>query len=1053
MSSSRTKTISELLSLYGNIISKTDSFSHNTYEFEVRFREENINKQTFDDIFKALIKYGFVIEHTEYQLKIAPDEKSKIRVELDDIIQIQELCKSNHFPEEAKYTKKTSQMEDGRPAYNDDFGFRTSIQQERSLNMNDESVKAIKENWNHSLKLYRYLYRTSLIHPDMPHIRVDMSVVRTNKQNQSQEKIQGKTRYIKRPIYCKTFLESNVLNEFPFYEVEIECIDATREQMKKEEVMEHIETTFKKTIKYIVGAIQKTPFPVSHSQLKDVFKKYLVVLHSLNKKQRIHKPYFLGPSSITLQKENLLNNSGKPYIKENYCVTDKADGERKLLFILNNKLYFIDTNHNVQFTGVSATMGKRFTIIDGEYITVNKKGQSIHQFAAFDIYVMNDTDCRKYPFIEDRAGKPEINSRYAKLINYIDELNQNITSGNMKLFVKNFYYEKKDSKTNEKITSMEEVCDYILKHIDGNTYEYNTDGLIFSSKYDPIPQEPRKITWDKSFKWKPAEYNTIDFLISVQKNNKGEKILKTKNINGTLVEYYEIELQVGFNDVTHGHVNAQNKILNLDYDSSKKKTSSRDYYPKAFHPTNPSISNACVCHLMVSKDKNGSLVMFTTERDVIEDDTIVEFSYDLTKEDNYEKWVPLRVRHDKTNDYKKGKPNYGNAYHVANNNWQSIHNPIIPEMLTGKVSVLLSEEDDGVYYNRTQYKSETTALRHFHNLYVKKRLIEAVSTPKMNLIDLAVGKAGDLNKWVQCNLGGVLGIDISKDNIHNPIDGACARYLNLMKKQTKSLPVSMFIHGDSRKSLIDGDFEEINNNNGGESNHILKTLMGSTSVSSSKLSPFLKKYHGIFGDKFDICSIQFALHYMFESKETLHQFITNVSNYTKVGGYFIGTCYDGVTIYKKLKENPKLELWKNSQKIWHIKSKYDDDTDEFLNGTEQCIGYKISVYQESINKEFDEYLVHFDYFVKIMNDYGFVVDTEHMGGIDSFESLYNEMQQKSKDTYPMSTQEKEISFLNKYFVFRKHQNITRSLYDVSNPLNFQIGKAVKLDKTIILESI
>ena len=90
------------------------------------------------------------------------------------------------------------------------------------------------------------------------------------------------------------------------------------------------------------------------------------------------------------------------------------------MFILNNKLYFIDTNHNVQFTGVSATMGKRFTIIDGEYITVNKKGQSIHQFAAFDIYVMNDTDCRKYPFIEDRAGKPEINSRYAKLINYID---------------------------------------------------------------------------------------------------------------------------------------------------------------------------------------------------------------------------------------------------------------------------------------------------------------------------------------------------------------------------------------------------------------------------------------------------------------------------------------------------------------------------------------------------------------------------------------------------------------------------------------------------------
>ena len=41
--------------------------------------------------------------------------------------------------------------------------------------------------------------------------------------------------------------------------------------------------------------------------------------------------------------------------------------------------------------------------------------------------------------------------------------------------------------------------------------------------------------------------------------------------------------------------------------------------------------------------------------------------------------------------------------------------------------------------------------------------------------------------------------------------------------------------------------------------------------------PFLEKYFNIFGDKFDMCSMQFALHYMFSDKVTLHNFLVNVS--------------------------------------------------------------------------------------------------------------------------------------------------------------------------------
>ena len=51
---------------------------------------------------------------------------------------------------------------------------------------------------------------------------------------------------------------------------------------------------------------------------------------------------FIGPSSVTLQNINILDskdiddtNKTIPNIRNNYCVTDKADGLRKLLFISN----------------------------------------------------------------------------------------------------------------------------------------------------------------------------------------------------------------------------------------------------------------------------------------------------------------------------------------------------------------------------------------------------------------------------------------------------------------------------------------------------------------------------------------------------------------------------------------------------------------------------------------------------------------------------------------------------------------------------------------------
>ena len=111
--------------------------------------------------------------------------------------------------------------------------------------------------------------------------------------------------------------------------------------------------------------------------------------------------------------------------------------------------------------------------------------------------------------------------------------------------------------------------------------------------------------------------------------------------------------------------------------------------------------------------------IFTIEGEVIEDNMIVEFSYDNTKEMGW-KWQPLRVRYDKTSELRNGGKNFGNGYHVANSNWHTIHNPITEEMISTGLNIPNIEADDDVYYNSSGGESLTKSLRDFIICTLKK---------------------------------------------------------------------------------------------------------------------------------------------------------------------------------------------------------------------------------------------------------------------------------------------------------------------------------------------
>ena len=160
-----------------------------------------------------------------------------------------------------------------------------------------------------------------------------------------------------------------------------------------------------------------------------------------------------------------------------------------------------------------------------------------------------------------------------------------------------------------------------------------------------------------------------------------------------------------------------------------------------------------LCNVVLEKKGNDSVLLTEDNSGIIEDETIVEFKYDL--QPKFWQWTPIRVRLDKTADYRAGGRNYGNAYHVAQSVWNSIHNPVTHEMITTGEGI--PDAIQMMMYITIETKGTITrALRNFHNLFVKRILILAVQNG--TLIDMSVGKGGDFPKWIAGKLSFVFGL-------------------------------------------------------------------------------------------------------------------------------------------------------------------------------------------------------------------------------------------------------------------------------------------------------
>ena len=177
----------------------------------------------------------------------------------------------------------------------------------------------------------------------------------------------------------------------------------------------------------------------------------------------------------------------------------------------------------------------------------------------------------------------------------------NSTNANCKLRVecKKFYARRVGQ-------SIFSCCQQILDADSDGIFPYNIDGLIFTpaktgvgSDKAGIAADYTKGTWNLSFKWKPAHFNTVDFLVSTVKDKSGGDKVSHVYQDGIgvadgITQFKTLELRCGFDKQKHLLTNPFHSLIMGSFPKreSSQEEERNNYVPMRFVPSNPYQSDA-----------------------------------------------------------------------------------------------------------------------------------------------------------------------------------------------------------------------------------------------------------------------------------------------------------------------------------------------------------------------------------------------------------------------------------------------------------------------------
>ena len=981
--------------IFSKLLSLVDEAKKNkTYELEARFAGKHsykkkiiINEENYNKIFQKLT---FSKENNgmgyKYEMKNILDiilDKSSINNDYESIrMSINSLDNiKKYWLDSSDESLNTTFIEKERidkideENYNIRFSLNNELPQNNLLNKNKNLIYSSDVE-----KVYRLKNRYS-IKTDDNLFTIDMSSVKMGKGN--------------------TFKESNTLKEVQSYEIEIEYTG-------KDIIIENdiIVKNLLQHCNIILKLLQNNDILLKNSLINAVKNNYKKLTNNENKHDT-----FIAANPVTIHKEHLIKSDILKNIYGRYAATLKADGERNFLIVHssenkddNGKIFIFNNNFNFIDTGCK-DLEWIDTLVECEFVVDNNE----KEIYMYDILFCKGEDVRKRYLINLQKDS-KIPARL-ELLNKFSKSKSRVIDNEKYIILKEKQY---------KYSTRADGTDIFQKIKDiWDTRKYNSfnvDGIILVPIFEYYKMGGG--AWHSLFKWKPPNLNTVDFLIKVVKDDNKKDI---KN------PYIEIIDRL---DDKRETLLKQYKIIKLMVTGQKaiyNNTNQRTFIkvPELFNPFKTDESNSEIYNtvkiFIEDDEKIFAIDPITNEKVEIYDDIIVEFGYDDTKEEGF-KWIPYRFRKDKTEAYKNGQPMFGNSVLTANDIFKAINNPITEEMITTGIVTInqnqLNKDASLPYYahlgneadrkNRLQY-------RNFHNHYIKYQLLYFSSPSYINgyvsgshgkLLDLCCGKGVDINKIKRARYAEIVGMDIDYDGVK-----FAEEFWRTRMKTPK--PLAFYIHGDSSKLIWP------------------EQACAFSEADKIKIRKYIpSKYI------FDTISLQFCLHYFFENEITCRTIIQNITDNLKIGGFVIGTTFDGERIYNNLKNTGSIMGKMDSGDVmWKIDKKYSTTKLAFTD-KKPNFGKEIDVYIQSIGQVHKEFLVNFTYLDKIMEEYGFSKIY-----VKPFEDFYNELKEgksimdlDQKEFYKdvevinsMSEDEKRLSFLSSGFIYKKIKNSSDSL--------------------------
>jgi hypothetical protein len=923
-----------------------------------------------------------------------------------------------------------------------EYNTRIKGRREEELSENDPRVQKVisADRWPKLRKYFRLIRRWTF---KIPGLKFDLSMVRNTQEDRYGRNFQTK------------FQDQPLMSYAPSFEIEVEL---DRETIGEKDPF----TTLIAGVGDILRGIQNNSLLIRNS----VKEKALDVYKDIAKTDR-----FRGVQPVTLELHNMKKEDGEEAnIRENYNVTDKADGLRVMAFTNSEgELFMIDMAMNIYRTGYKKAECK-LSLLDGEYITRNKKGEATQALLFFDMY--NDVggvDVSKKPFLVADQGDCRFNDmmQWMAAWNEGSGPNKLVKSTTISIGVKKFFASNEDNSIFDQANNVLNLADI---------RDYNTDGLIFTPNNLPLPPNPGS-RFQNQFKWKPPKDNTVDFLVSTVKDEKDPK--QDKIFTGIhpktqdTIRYKILQLFVGSAE-DPALRDARATILYdkpLPDDIIDPKKSRAKYRAVPFVPRNYFDAYSSVCYLQTKVDPKTNEEYITTTKynsdepvsgefieQPIRDLSIVEMGFDPTQPPGW-RWIPIRVRQDKTERLTKGvevdqKADQKkqmlrlkldrtlNSQDTADGVWNSIHNPVTESMIRTGSEVpsdaekaemnYIAPSEVKKYYERKPIESDqrlVKELHEFHNKYIKKIVLYGsigAYKPKPKILDTAVGRANDLHRWRELDASFVFGVDVTGECCKNAHDNAYLRLVQTKinaKKQQKPLPIPtmFFVIGDSSLRFIDGASGEND-----EEADMMRAIFGKVAPTGI-VPPAIQKNQAILRDGADVITCMYALHYFFESSEKLDGLLQNIADNLKIGGLFVGTNFDGDMVFNLLRRTPKGKSKSGIYKgrnIWEITKQYDQDQ---LPQDDSAFGMAVDVNFISIGLTHREYLIPWKLFVEKMKTVGCeLLGPEDLKkiGLENSSNIYENsydmaMKTPRKKEYEMNEVAKEFSFLNRWYIFKR----------------------------------